>query len=69
MGKFAVLGLLLLAFGASAEEDLKKCIVHDHGGGDTVIACPDYIITKTSGKTMICRLLQGSPNAHCTKVP
>lgn len=69
MGKFAVLGLLLLAFGASAEEDLKKCTVHDQGGGATIIACPDYIITKTSDKTMICRLMQGSPNASCTKVP
>lgn len=61
--------LALLAFGASAEEDLKKCTVHDHGGGATIIACPDYVITKTSDKTMICRLMEGSPNASCTKVP
>jgi hypothetical protein len=59
----------LLAFGASAEEEVKNCTIHDHGGGATIIACPDYVITKTSEKTMICRLMQGSPNASCTQVP
>lgn len=69
MGRASLILLALLAFGASAEEDPKGCIVHDHGGGSTIIACPDYIITKTSEKTMICRLMQGSPNVICTKVP
>lgn len=68
MKKLIIL-LAVLAFGVNAEEDLKKCTIHDHGGGATIIACPDYIVTKTSEKTMICRLMQGSPNASCTQVP
>ena len=67
--KRVLLVLALVCFGANAEDDLKKCTVHDHGGGATIIACPDYVITKTSDKTMICRLMQGSPNASCTQVP
>ena len=60
--------LLLLPTLVLAEEK-ESCTIHDHGGGATIIACENYVITKTSEKTMICRLTQGTPNAFCTQVP
>ena len=61
--------LALMSFGVAAKEEPKECVVHDHGGGATVIACPEYVVTKTPDKTVICRLMQGNPNPICTKIP
>lgn len=60
--------LILLPALVFAEEK-EPCTIHDHGGGATIIVCENYVITKTSEKTMICRLTQGTPNAFCTQVP
>lgn len=70
MARLAILILLIFSFPSVAEEDLKnKCVVHDHGGGSTIIACPEYIITKTPEKTTICRLRDSVPTPICTVVP
>lgn len=64
-----LVALAFLSFGVIAKGAEEKCVVEDLGGGDTVIACPDYIVNKSPKKTIICRLPQGSPNVYCTEVP
>lgn len=66
MAKFLILLMFLPLFSFAGEKE--QCTIQDSGGGATLVACKDYVITKTSRATTICRLPAGSPNVYCQTV-
>lgn len=59
---------LLLVPGIALAGEKDQCTIQDSGGGATLIACKDYVITKTPRATTICRLPSGSPEVYCQTV-
>lgn len=59
---------LLLVPGVVFAGEKDQCTIQDSGGGATIIACKDYVITKTLKFTTIWRLPSGSPQVYCEEV-
>lgn len=66
MAKYLILLMFLPAL--SLAEEKEQCTIQDSGGGATIVACKNYVITKTPKSTTICRLPAGSPRVYCEEV-